>query len=49
MGKITDRRVVTFGFNAQADVRAVNLRFEAGVAHFDVALQGEGPDETAPW
>jgi len=42
VGRVTDRRVVTFGFNAQADVRAINLRFEAGVAHFDVALQGEG-------
>lgn len=42
VGRITDRRVVTFGFNAQADVRAVNLRYEAGVAHFDVALQAEG-------
>lgn len=42
VGKITDRRVVTFGFNAQADVRAVNLTYRAGVAHFDVALQAEG-------
>mgnify|MGYP003382292578 CR=1 FL=1 len=42
VGKITDRRVVTFGFNTQADVRAINLRFESGVAHFDIALQGEG-------
>ena len=42
VGRLTDRRVVTFGFNAQADVRAVNLRYEAGVAHFDVALQAEG-------
>jgi len=44
VGRIADRRVTTFGFNAQADVRAVNLRYEAGVARFDVALQGEGPD-----
>jgi UDP-N-acetylmuramate--alanine ligase len=42
VGRLTDRRVVTFGFNAQADVRAVNLTYDAGVAHFDVALQGEG-------
>ena len=41
VGRVTDRRVVTFGFNAQADVRAVNLTYENGVAHFDVALQGE--------
>ncbi|MBT9247062.1 UDP-N-acetylmuramate--L-alanine ligase [Gemmobacter fulvus] len=42
VGRVTDRRIVTFGFNAQADVRAINLTFENGVAHFDIALQGEG-------
>ncbi len=41
VGKVTDRRVVTYGFNAQADVRAVNLTYQKGVAHFDVALQAE--------
>ncbi|MDU8928885.1 UDP-N-acetylmuramate--L-alanine ligase [Alisedimentitalea sp. MJ-SS2] len=41
VGKITDRRVVTFGFNTQADVRAVNLTYAKGVAHFDIALQNE--------
>ncbi|SDX37499.1 UDP-N-acetylmuramate--L-alanine ligase [Litoreibacter albidus] len=41
VGKITDRRVVTFGFNAQADVRAINLTYKAGVAHFDIALQND--------
>ena len=42
VGKISDRRVVTFGFNAQADVRATNLRFENGRNCFDIQLQGEG-------
>jgi UDP-N-acetylmuramate--alanine ligase len=42
VGRITDRRVVTYGFNAQADVRAVNLTYKAGVAHFDILLQAEG-------
>ncbi len=41
VGRITDRRVVTFGFNAQADVRAMNLTYQGGVAHFDIALQGD--------
>ncbi|MDW3184554.1 UDP-N-acetylmuramate--L-alanine ligase [Roseobacter sp.] len=41
VGKITDRRVVTYGFNAQADVRATNLTYKNGIAHFDVALQAE--------
>ncbi|MEX0283124.1 MAG: UDP-N-acetylmuramate--L-alanine ligase [Paracoccaceae bacterium] len=41
VGRITDRRIVTYGFNTQADVRATNLTYKAGVAHFDVVLQGE--------
>ncbi len=41
VGKVTDRRVVTYGFNAQADVRAVNLRYVGGVAHFDIDLNHE--------
>ncbi|MFN3971915.1 MAG: UDP-N-acetylmuramate--L-alanine ligase [Gemmobacter sp.] len=42
VGRLTDRRVVTFGFNAQADVRAVNLRYENGTPAFDIVLQNEG-------
>ena len=38
VGRITDRRVVTYGFNAQADVRAINLSYSEGSSHFDVAL-----------
>ncbi|MGR3624135.1 UDP-N-acetylmuramate--L-alanine ligase [Pseudophaeobacter sp.] len=41
VGRISDRRVVTYGFNAQADVRATNLSYKAGVAHFDIHLQAE--------
>jgi len=41
VGRITDRRVVTYGFNAQADVRALNLTYKDGMAHFDIALQSE--------
>ncbi len=41
MGRVTDRRVRTYGFNAQADVRAINLRYDRGVAHFDIRLAYE--------
>jgi UDP-N-acetylmuramate--alanine ligase len=41
VGRITDRRVRTYGFNAQADVRAENLTYKGGVAHFDIHLQYE--------
>ncbi len=42
VGRVTDRRVATFGFNAQADVRAVNLTYSGGVAHFDIEI-ADGP------
>lgn len=41
LGRVTDRRVVTYGFNAQADVRAVNLTYKGGIAHFDIQLNAE--------
>jgi len=41
VGRVTDRRIVTYGFNAQADVRAGNLRYDNGVAYFDVFLRGD--------
>ena len=41
VGKLTDRRVVTYGFNSQADVRVLNLTYKGGIAHFDIALQTE--------
>jgi len=42
VGRITDRRVMTYGFNAQADIRAVDLHYKGGVAHFDIELNNEG-------
>ena len=46
VGRITDRRVVTYGFNAQADVRAVNLTYKNGLAHFDIELNSEDKEIT---
>ncbi|MDG2378507.1 MAG: UDP-N-acetylmuramate--L-alanine ligase [Tateyamaria sp.] len=42
VGKISDRRVITYGFNAQADIRAKNLTYKDGSVRFDVDLQEEG-------
>lgn len=42
VGRINDRRVVTYGFNSQADVRAENLKYVNGSACFDVELKSEG-------
>ncbi|WP_430474457.1 UDP-N-acetylmuramate--L-alanine ligase [Thalassospira lucentensis] len=39
IGKVTDRRIFTFGFSPQADVRAVNVRTNIGDSVFDVVIR----------
>ncbi len=39
VARLGDRRVITYGFNAQADVRAGNLTYRDGCAQFDVYLR----------
>ncbi len=36
VGRIEDRRIITYGFSPQANARAVNVRFSQGASHFDV-------------
>jgi UDP-N-acetylmuramate--alanine ligase len=38
VGRIEDRRIVTYGLSPQADVRAANLSFSEGASHFDVIV-----------
>jgi UDP-N-acetylmuramate--alanine ligase len=38
IGRITDRRVITYGFSPQADVRAVNVTFDNRGALYDVQM-----------
>ena len=38
MGRITDRKLITYGFGAQADVRAVNVALSGRGATYDVVL-----------
>jgi UDP-N-acetylmuramate--alanine ligase len=38
IGRVSDRRLITYGYGPQADVRAVNVRFEGGISHYDVLL-----------
>jgi UDP-N-acetylmuramate--alanine ligase len=40
--RITDRRVLTYGFHEDAAVSATNLGYRRGIAEFDVALREEG-------
>lgn len=37
--RMTDRRRITYGFNLQADVRALNLHTDLQGAHFDVEMR----------
>ncbi|PHQ69811.1 MAG: UDP-N-acetylmuramate--L-alanine ligase [Sneathiella sp.] len=38
IGRISDRRLISYGLSPQADYRAINVDFDAGCAHFDVAV-----------
>jgi UDP-N-acetylmuramate--alanine ligase len=38
-GKVPERRVITYGFNVQADIRAVNIRFDVTGSVFDIEIQ----------
>src|SRR6201991_1164698 len=38
VGRIADRRMITYGFSPQADARAINVRFSEGASHFDVVF-----------
>lgn len=47
LSRIRDRRIVTYGFSALADLRAENVTSEAGVSRFDaVVLQRDGSRRT---
>lgn len=38
VGRIEDRRLITYGLNPQADVRANNITYSEGASHFDVSI-----------
>ena len=46
IGRVSDRRIVTYGFNPQADVRAVNLQFSGGGCQFDAAITDRQTGDT---
>lgn len=39
VSRVTDRRVITYGFNPQADVRAENLQLDTDGSRFDVVFR----------
>ncbi|GAB3449919.1 UDP-N-acetylmuramate--L-alanine ligase [Insolitispirillum peregrinum] len=46
VARVTDRRIVTYGFNPQAEVRAVNVEIGVDGARFDVEIQGRYGEES---
>ncbi|MEM1102898.1 MAG: UDP-N-acetylmuramate--L-alanine ligase [Pseudomonadota bacterium] len=44
VGRITDRRLITYGMNPQADVRLVDLEFVGGEAHFSAEFRERGAE-----
>ncbi|MEM6489808.1 MAG: UDP-N-acetylmuramate--L-alanine ligase [Pseudomonadota bacterium] len=46
IGRVDDRRVVTYGTSRQADVRAEDIRHEDGGVVFDLTIRGEDAPRT---
>ncbi len=49
VSRITDRRVITYGFNPQADVRAENLVAENGGTKFEVVFRDPATGTEVRW
>jgi UDP-N-acetylmuramate--alanine ligase len=47
--RIPDRRRITYGFNPQADLWAVNVRSEATGSTFDLVLRARGETDQTRW
>jgi UDP-N-acetylmuramate--alanine ligase len=47
--RIPDRRRITYGFNPQADLWAVNVRSEAAGSTFDLVLRSRGETDQTRW
>ncbi|NCC02847.1 MAG: UDP-N-acetylmuramate--L-alanine ligase [Proteobacteria bacterium] len=46
IAKVQDRRILTYGFSPQADVRAINIKSDAKGSTFDVQLTCRKTDQT---
>ena len=44
--RVADRRIVTYGIGANADVRAINLKLDRGGADFDVMVENRATNES---
>jgi UDP-N-acetylmuramate--alanine ligase len=46
IARLSERRILTYGFSPQADIRAVNLRLADGGTQYDVIIAGRATDKT---
>lgn len=44
VGRVADKRIITYGFSRQADVCGVNLHYKGATAYFDVMLRHRGAE-----
>jgi len=44
--RVSDRRIISYGFSPQADVRAINVEAKSGGVEFDVIIADRKTDET---
>ena len=44
VGRVTDRRLITYGANPQADVRAENIHFKDDASHFNIVFRERGKE-----
>jgi len=49
VSRVTDRRVLTYGFNPQADAQLENLRYENGKAVFDAVFRSRSDEDDERW
>jgi UDP-N-acetylmuramate--alanine ligase len=40
VGRVEDRRIVSYGVNPQADIRLVDVRLDGGLSHFRIMIRG---------
>ncbi len=45
--RVADRKIITYGLGASADVRALNLKLDRNGADFDVMIENRATDESA--
>jgi UDP-N-acetylmuramate--alanine ligase len=46
IARLSERRILTYGFSPQADIRAVDLRLADGGTQYDVIIAGRATDKT---